>query len=677
MGFKDFFGFLKSGNATSPTMTVDYLSKIENPDIRNLVSDFFDKSVLQLVPASELSKFVETINRDVRNGVFAPSIKEDPYTHKKKVVIDAFNTMTENQLNSESHQMFLGIIKNYFGKSAYETLKQRKNLNVFNVSEIHVLHQEIFDNLGPAFVNRILNNDLTPESLVIVKDVLVNPEQMKDFKYYYDFYNKYIGDSQVDFESMIKGWVAHRDLVKELRLNKEKLTEPEINAIIEIFKSRTNEKNVRGVKGVKNFYKMKDNKYKVAKAKAEVMNARDNFKATKELASAILENFFGVSVIESDSDRFYISQRDPGTIQKFYDIYDMMNNPKMLEGIFSEEETEMLKLLFDITTKSKGYKFDSLLEIAKQCEAKGNYECSRLSANLLARVPKVFERDMLSTVTKVDDMAQRIARGENGISIDKNPITTYGQAISSPVYRFDGADFTFLSSTIYKEGLSYIKVGDNFAESWFEFENGTSHVSCSYANQDNMCNLEFNDTLFHIGEDRVTYLFDDADIFVMSQGDIYTPHEERLSDVYSKYDPNFMSASKLAERTDSDRYNEIGISRYNYNGEIMQGGKIIPSAILCNGEITPFQAKVAEQFTEYCISHGLKPEGWKMPIVVVNKERYKEIQEQKARGLITKNSEYFVHEEPREKIVEVAEQAAEVSRQEQEAVEKQVASGGR
>ena len=29
-----------------------------------------------------------------------------------------------------------------------------------------------------------------------------------------------------------------------------------------------------------------------------------------------------------------------------------------------------------------------------------------------------------------------------------------------------------------------------------------------------MCNLEFNDTLFHIGEDRVTYLFDDADIFV-------------------------------------------------------------------------------------------------------------------------------------------------------------------
>ena len=38
-----------------------------------------------------------------------------------------------------------------------------------------------------------------------------------------------------------------------------------------------------------------------------------------------------------------------------------------------------------------------------------------------------------------------------------------------------------------------------------------------------------------------------------------------------------------------------------------------------------------------------------MPIIVVNKARYEEIQAQKAKGLITKNSEYFIHESSNEK----------------------------
>ena len=682
MGIKNLFGLFKLGSQTTPAMEIDYLSRIENPEIRSLVANFFDRSVLQIVPQSELTKLVDSINSDVKNGVFSLKTIKDVDTREDKTVTNAHNIMNERQLNSESHKIFMGIIKNYFGKSAYETLNQRKNLNVFNVSEIHVLHQEVFDNLGAAFVNRILNNDLTPESLMIIKDVLTDPEKMKDFKYYYDFYNKHIGDSQVDFESMVKGWVAHRDLVKELRTSKDKLTEPEINAIIEIFKSRTNEKNVRDVKGVRKFYTTKDNKYKVMKAKAQSLYSRGNMEqANKELASAILENFFGVSVIEKDNDSFYISQRDPGTMQRFYDIDDMMNNPEMLEGIFSPEEAEMLKSLFDIVTKSKGYAFDSLLEIAAQCEAKGNYECSRISANILSKIPKTFERDILSTITKVDDMDQRIVSGEKGISIDKNPRTTDGQVVTTPVYRLDGADFTFLSSTIYRRGLSEIEVGENFAESWFEYENGTSHVSCSYSNQDCMSNLEFNDHLFHQGSDRVTYLFDEADIYTMGAGDIFTPGSPRQSDVYSNKDTRIMRAGSLAEQSDPTWYNEVGISRYNYEGEIKRGGKIIPSAILCSDEITPFQARVARQFTRYCVENGLKPEGWKMPIIVVDRKRYKEIQDQKARGLITKNSEYFVHEEPKEKVVEVAEQAAEVARQEQQAieetVEKQVSSGGR
>jgi hypothetical protein len=202
-----------------------------------------------------------------------------------------------------------------------------------------------------------------------------------------------------------------------------------------------------------------------------------------------------------------------------------------------------------------------------------------------------------------------------------------------------------MSSTIYRTGLSGFKVGENFAQSWFEYENGTSHISCSYSTQDSLSNMEF-----HEGEnrERVTYLFDDVEIFTMGSTDIFTPEKVRVSDVYSDDSTKFMSASKMAEKSANIQYNEIGISRYNYDGESVEfGGKIIPSAILCCDTISDFQAKVAEDFTKYCIENGLRPEGWKMPIIVVNKARYEEIQAQKAKGLITKNSEYFIHESPK------------------------------
>ena len=115
-------------------------------------------------------------------------------------------------------------------------------------------------------------------------------------------------------------------------------------------------------------------------------------------------------------------------------------------------------------------------------------------------------------------------------------------------------------------------------------------------NQKDLSNLEFHD-----GErvERATYLFDDVEIFTMGDTDIFTPERVRVSNVYSDDSTKFMSASKMAEKSANIQYNEIGVSRYNYNGDnIKFGGKIIPSAILCCDSISDFQAKVAADFTK-------------------------------------------------------------------------------
>lgn len=636
MGVKNWFDFLNKSEIFS--RTPDYLSMVKDKNVRSFLGCFFDKSVIDVVPQKTLIKLVDEINKDVRKGIFS-------YDEGKRK-ISGYNIMTQQQLNSASHKMFLGIIKDYFGKSAYKTLCERKNINIFNVVEIHVLHQKIFDNFGVGFVNRILNNDLTPQSLMVIKDVLTNSKKMDDFKYYYDFYNKHIGDSQVDFETMVRGWVSHRDLVENIRESKVKLTDQEISALVEVFKSQSNEKNVRDIEGVRAFYKNKDSKYQVDKA-ALKSKSTYGFCACNEFAQSVLENFFGISQLHVSSSNFCVSQRDPGNMQRYYDIEDMLNHPEMLEGIFSSEEKEMLAEMFQIyklSKRSDENSFNQILSLAEKYEKKGNYECSKIGSVILSKVPRVFERNMLSTLSRVEDMNQRIKNGEKGLSIDKNPMTTYGKAVSSPVYRLDGADFSFLSTTIFHKGLSNISVGDNFVESWFEFENGTSHISCSYANQDRLSNLEFNANYWNGGE-RVSYLFEDANIYAMGPGDIWTPAESRLSDVYSNATTKFMRSDEFLKKTGDNAFNEVGISRYDYNGDVRMAGKLIPSAILCSDEITPFQACVAEEFTKYCVENGLKPQGWKMPIVVVNKKRYEEIQDQKARGLITKNSEYFSHKE--------------------------------
>ena len=270
-----------------------------------------------------------------------------------------------------------------------------------------------------------------------------------------------------------------------------------------------------------------------------------------------------------------------------------------------------------------------------------------ISGIYLKNLHEVFNGG-LRLVAVCDLIKERAEGKEKGIYVQKDPRTDEGKEIELPVYVFDGADFSFLSTTNYTTGLSGNSITGDLAASWFEYENGTMHICCSYANQDNLSNLEFN-RMFD-PENQVSYFFDDAEILTMGSGDIFTPETPRVSNVFSEGVTKFMTTSKMASKTTVGSYNEVDINRYDYSGESVDyAGKIIPSGILCCDEVSQAQLNAARSFTKYCVENGLKPEGWQMPLVVVKKERYIEIQKMKKKGLITKNSEYFMSQEDKNK----------------------------
>ena len=623
-----------------------YLLRIKNKEIRPLVANFFERSNVSTIPKKELQKLIDAINEDVEKGVF--DVNNNKYNGN---VSNAFNHMNEEQLNSKTHQIFLKIIKNYFGKSAWKTLEQRKNLNIFNLSEVQVLHQKIFDELGEEFVNRIINLDLTPHSLFLIKDILSKEDKMADFKYFYNFYEKNIGFSRVNFEKMVREYKEYQPLIRDLRKNNKKITDTQKSALVEVLKDIDNRHNVRSVKDLNSFYEMKNKEYQLAKKKAEGLLKRgDNKQAIDTLADAIFKNYFAMDMLGHRKWAYYLSQNKPQIIKEYFDMEGILDNEDGLATIFSESEIEGIKgilKILDIVEKSQTKDdYSKLLEYAVNLEKNGNIvEGNYLG--IIDKLPQAFEHNMMKTISTVEEIDKRAKSDEVGIYVEKKPRTIEGNAITSPVYVFDGADFSFLSTTNYVNGLSGNGVVGDFASSWFEYENGASHVCCSFTNQDCLNNLEFNhyNDLLGCGDIQVTYLFDEAKILIMSPSDINSSKEARVSDVFASDNTRFVSASKLIKNTTFGNYNEVDIDRFDFSKHSKFGGKIIPSAILCSDEIGDVQAKTAEEFTKFCLENGLKPKGWKMPIVVVKKSEYTELAKKHKKMLAAKNSEYFANKE--------------------------------
>jgi len=576
---------------------INYLEKISDSRTRNYLINFFEKSVIQNIPPKVLLNLIDCINDDVNADI----IKFGENNHILKQV----------QTDSKSHKAFLSIIKNYFGKDAYKLLKERKNLSIFNLKEVHVLHQEIFDNLGEKFVNNVLNYELDG-ALVTIPMLLSDKEEMKKFKFFHEFYTENIGSKPHHYNTLFLKYDKYKPLIKEITQKKLKLTNEQKEILKEIFRDEENSYSINSIDELNDYYKLKSNKYLLNKQRAF------HYNDPRILKSTILSNFFGLKKSSYSNGYFAGDSKCISNILKFYDIDDILNKRQNIEGVeFSDEELEIIKDLKELDDAN----FEETLKIAEKYEKKGN-KISSTVLGLIDKIPLTFTKNMLDSISRIDQLEEKCNRNEQGIK--------KGEAEGFPTYTLNGTDFAFLQTTnfIGDSGLSGNRLEGDLAESWFTFENGTSHISCSYINQDKQCSIEFADC--HERKEKISYLFDDADIQTMGNDDIFTPFENRVANIYSDTrTTQFMYTDKLISKSGksggaSFEYNEVAINRYNLNTNTIRfGGKIIPSAILANGQVNQKHIDAAKSFTDFLIKNGLKDPDYKMPIVVVDKQAYK------------------------------------------------------
>ena len=633
---KPFSVFFKE--ASKKNKDIDYLTLIENYSASRSLAGFFDKSVVDLVPHRSLIKLVNAINADVRSKVFDyTSASENlPFSH----------TLTLEQRNSKTHKLFLDIIKKNFGSAAKDLLEQRDNLTIFNLKDIHFLHQVIFDSYGEEFVNRILNNDFQDHSLCLIRDILTDPEKKKNFDFLHNFYKTNIGFSQMHFEQMIRTYYFHQDLLHDIRRSKIKLSNEQILTLKEIFSDIDNMHVVHTLKSLNEFYEMKNNKYIYEKNKANKhYDKKEYLEANRQLATALFANFYGMKYEYFKDNRFSLSDTNPAHLKNYFNLENM----DLIKKKLNEEEIEMLedlKRIVELTECSTEESFLEMQAFCKKYEERGN-KTSRIGMGIKEKLMDVYVTAMLDSISKIDEIKKRVSKGEKGVFLEKHPKTLTGKEFDNPVYVFDGADFAFLSTTSTIEGgISGNAIVGDFAESWFKYENGTTHISCSYANQDLLANFEFHPTE-QFKDNRVTYLFEDVEIFTMGPTDIYTPGESRYSDVRSSTSTKFTDPKSLMEEAKKmfvyqGSLTEAGINRYSYDGKIKFGGKIIPTGILCADGVSDVQLEAAKSFERFCIKNGFRDNGWKMPIVVVKQATYEQKNNTKAQQLISKNAEYFV-----------------------------------
>jgi hypothetical protein len=247
---------------------------------------------------------------------------------------------------------------------------------------------------------------------------------------------------------------------------------------------------------------------------------------------------------------------------------------------------------------------------------------------LFEKIPQIYYEDLKSNLTTIKDIENSAWAGEAGFQ--KSEIAARGRAgneIKIPVYRLSGAKYLALVSTVDSslnsvDDMFIRKPGATFTENWFETEHGLSTISCSTSSHVAKSSLETSQS-HSTTKWQVTFMFGrDVDIVAMGDSDIYTTARMMEPDVFTCSDTNFLLTDDLEYKSTKHLYNEIAIERFSAD-LTRKGGRIIPEAIFKEGYFVDDRiVEIAVEMSEYLVAHGLKPEGYVMPIVVVNQQSY-------------------------------------------------------
>lgn len=563
---------------------------------------------------------------------------------------------------------FRYLIRVSFGEHAYKIINERPELSFNNVRDFRVFDKKLYDVMGENFIHQLLNMKyeelkFTKENYdFLIESMIQSNIFLESFKYCYDFVS---GKEKelYDYVRAFNTFSKYHSLFIDCYLHKKEITLGQIDTIKSVIINPLNELNILKLEDLKEFKAREDLFY------AKKMKGKDT---VDKYASAILERFFGIySAYRYSDNSFKRSNFSMDVLLNSYNIDRIIALEENAEKfnhtrILTEEELVTLKLISAVGHIIKHSKtntkdcinilknlYESLLEASK--EQSGTEQILKPTdvRSVILKISDMYKTDMLENLHGIKDLENAVEMGEDGIRVEYiKARTSHGERIKIPVYHLEGFKYNVLI-TCTQEALTVgrnsgyddevpettnkiklkeynVEKSQELVRKWFEKENGSAHISCSYDTYFGMGSIETLGLVINgNNQDRnrqATYLIPKtAKIISMGPEDVYSSAKSMDADPSTcVMCTSFRKAYELSAKTFAELYNEIVVDRYSVD-IVKRASRIVPEALFKSGkEPSDIIIEHAVAMTEYLIENKLKPQNYVFPIVMVDRDMYEE-----------------------------------------------------
>lgn len=533
---------------------------------------------------------------------------------------------------SDFQKEFLSIMGDVYGEHAVEILKDRPNLTLGNIPDVRVFHPTIYENFGPKFINALLNYNYSRVTdvvsyVAIIDSIIKDEKELQAFKFCKQIVESNAPENVYNYTKLFRTYSRYSDLMKDccdqLRKDEHAITQERYETIKDIIVKGT-DLRVLSLQEVDSYSDVSREKYN---AKIEAATR------VSEVKRIILDRFFGLNFTEYSEGNFYRNTKNAQKLIEAYGVGKIIKYEEKLakEGKpvhLDEGELKILKIMYAVTmygglSPSASESVSVLKEIYTALDTNKDQVIRPADVNsILAKIPTIYAEEINSRVTSVADLERKLEAGEKGISKEYKTVVKDGVEYKVPVIRLTGTEFGFYASTLNENLSGYASNGADFAHTWFEYENGVSHVSASLVTHESRESaLEFKEK----NSNRFTVVMPKTDdIIAMGSDDIFSSSDSRTAEIYATENEGFKFADEVIADTGNGGYdyNEFVFDRYSLQEERF-ANKVLPEGVIRNGNYVPQQMlEEALSFQRYLIENGLKPEDYEFPIFLVDTEYY-------------------------------------------------------
>ena len=556
---------------------------------------------------------------------------------------DLQNILPSRFKKSKFQKDFINLIKVAYGDHAEKILKERPNLTLNNIYNFIVFEPCIYENFGKNFVNQLINFDYNYVTKNKYNDILVkiveNPNILEGFKYCFNFIKSNNKDEVYNYSKLFNIFYNYESVFVDCAKHKNEMT-PQIKGYLQdLIIDKNNELEIKSFRELKAYPEISKQYFDRTVMIAVQTRHQDLIK------EAIMNRFFGLRYKFYD-ECYRRSNNTLSSIKKFYNLAHILayeENIRRFKGVnakphFSKSEISYLKLVNTFIKTMTGNNYLSLndwAELYKMLDENSNLIVRPSDGRaIIDKIPQVCKNEMVDTLMTVENLENSILNKEKGIIKSYiTAINSKGKEITIPVYHLEGKPFATLMTSV-DSNLSINRErnrnGATKTESWFEYENGISHISCSYVTESVRAGFEFKG----LSGNEINYMLGkNVDIIAMGFDDIFSSFLERDPDVYSKESTKFSMPNELLAESEAGAYyyNEITVERYSLL-ERRGACKILPEAIIKVGK-EPAEEIVnhAIEFSEYVKKHHIRGKDFVLPIIMIDTSKYldKQIEEEK------------------------------------------------